>query len=91
MAYDAGGDVLIGLAAPGTLQVGLLETGTVEQQLDLLELGSGEVAWGIDHRHQRRIAVDLLADEVGEAIQIVLWPAIGAVALLAQGEPVLMI
>ena len=30
MAYDAGGDILIGLAAPGTLQVGLFEAGAIE-------------------------------------------------------------
>ena len=91
MSYDAGGDILMGLVAPGTLQVGLLETGVVEQQLHLLELRSGEVARGIDHGHQCRIAVDLLTNEVGEAIQIILWPAIGSVALLAQDELVLML
>jgi hypothetical protein len=79
MAQDTGGNILIGLVTYRTLQLGLGVTSAIEQQLHLFELLAGQIPWLVDHNSQRRRLVELLADKVVKAIEIILRFGVAAI------------
>ena len=71
VADDAGGDLLVGLVAPGAFEVGFGVAMLVQQQAYLAQLLAGEIAGPVDHHGEGRRLVELVVDKVVEALQVI--------------------
>lgn len=71
MADDAGGNFLVGGAVPGAFQRGLAVAGAIQQQSYFLQGLAGQVAGAVDRHAQRHGLIELVLDEVVEALQVV--------------------
>ncbi|MCY1458980.1 hypothetical protein D9M71_764130 [compost metagenome] len=87
---DASGDFLIGLIAPGGLQIDFAEAILVQQQANLSQVFTCQVFRPVDHYAQCSRLVDLVVDKVVEAFQIVLRLGMLAITLFTHLQYIVM-